>query len=122
MIEDLYHEIRTGLLAQGHRSADMDVDEDIEHCAYRSNDGQSRCAAGMAIPDHLYRPAMEDTSIDGVLDRYSDLKTYLIERYQTDEDSLRRLLRAVQEIHDNEEPEDWKYHLVEDFEVFNRER
>lgn len=68
-------------------------------CAYRGDNGLM-CAIGVLIPDDVYDPDMEDTSITSLFEEFP---------YFSDNWSLVRvdLLQRLQQIHDNWEENQW---------------
>jgi len=63
-------QIIRGLIAQG-RSA-----HDGISCRYRTADGR-KCGIGQLIPDHLYRPEMENEFFSGLFTRWPAVATHL---------------------------------------------
>jgi hypothetical protein len=75
--------------------------EPVEQCRYRGDNGL-KCAAGILIPDALYRPVMEGFGV-----MHGSVSAGLPE---VDLDSL-PLLRALQIVHDTSLPEHWAREL-----------
>ena len=62
--QEVFDKVRTHLLAQGRKSV-IHCGTYEETCAYRSLDGS--CAVGCLIPDELYDPEIEGTTVEGLL-------------------------------------------------------
>jgi hypothetical protein len=72
-------------------------------CAYRGKNG-AKCAVGILIPDELYAPDMEGTTIDGPVIRMALKKVVSSEVHYN-------LIEALQNVHDKSCPDDWKMNL-----------
>lgn len=104
--QEIFDKVATHLLTQGKRSETVAGD-----CAYRGADG-TKCAAGVLIADEFYRPEFEGIAI--TVDRNGDdlepqaerVRQALFKSGLKEWDQL-RLVRALQKVHDREEPEDW---------------
>ncbi len=85
-----------------------------EMCAYRGNGGTLACAAGCLITDDRYTSDMEGYGID-LLSNAAKLPTV---KYFTELGYNKRMISALQTIHDNNPPEKWKRKLeiLEDME------
>jgi hypothetical protein len=66
-------------------------------CRYRTPDGL-KCAAGIFIPDSIYRPEMENSVLSIILNRYPDLRSYL--QTLMDDNSIDKLT-YLQRVHDD---------------------
>lgn len=85
-------------------------------CKYRQNGKAGctiRCAAGHLIPDAEYDPIMEGGTIGGKSDA-STIVTACIQREGHDVE----LVKALQLVHDDMDPEDWPAALKEVAEGF----
>lgn len=89
------------LRAQGCRAMSTSRAGAFYGCAYRGfND--TKCAAGVFIPDEAYSPNMEGCAIDSVLRKHCNAPwAQALVPYVW-------LLRALQEIHDNIDPSCWE--------------
>jgi hypothetical protein len=74
-----------------------------EKCMYRGYEGR-KCPVGALIPDADYDPSFELKSIVGLMNMYVPQK--LFGHLDTS------ILGAVQDIHDDEEPESWRISLI----------
>lgn len=74
-----------------------DGSSDKPACAYRSKDGK-KCAAGAAITDEEYRPAMEGKNIGAVISLFN------LDRLKEQE----YLLMDLQRVHDNSDVSAWE--------------
>lgn len=77
--------------------------ESNQICMYRGDRGL-RCAIGCLIPDELYRPWMELTQIDQILEEVPALSQHIGEDLH--------LLYSLQSIHDCFKPQYWREKLV----------
>jgi hypothetical protein len=68
-------------------------DVPVARCVYRGSDG-CRCPIGRLLPDHLYNPSMEGSSISQLIENFSD-----IEEHFTPCDVA--FLNDLQLVHDN---------------------
>ena len=84
------------LLKQNERS----IQPDSNYCAYRGKNGL-KCAIGWLIPDELYEERMENYIYLFYGGGFPKLKPFFDQV-----DIL--LLRALQDIHDRDEPKNWK--------------
>lgn len=82
------------LVRQGQRAVGEDG-----HCRYRTPEGL-KCAAGVHIPDDVYRPAMEGTSIGSLIDHVEDFRDQLRPLFPS-----RELAQSLQVTHDK--PSNW---------------
>lgn len=120
-IKDLEHEkqeqtifdiVATHLLTQYERSV-----KDEGGCMYRGK-GNTKCALGCLIPDHLYHPELEDQSVHALVYTYNtftpskkEAAITLLEGLPWVEDHVDFLL-VLQSIHDDYWPEEWVEELV----------
>jgi hypothetical protein len=100
-MQQLFDQVAIHMVQQNAKS----VDDDGDICLYRGS-GRLKCAAGVLIPNELYDDNMEGQSIGQVLAHYPALQ----ERLGLDEQQV-NLLSDLQQIHDDEEPADWREHL-----------
>ena len=84
-------------------------DSTTGYCLYRGPNG-TRCAIGILIPDKLYNPGMEKSSIDSVLTNFPKLADYLESKSMED----RVFMYKLQSCHDDPiTKESMKQKLVE---------
>jgi hypothetical protein len=91
--QEAFDTVARHLLDQGHAATTKD-DEGFLICRYRAANGD-RCAVGCLIPDGLYKPGFEGSSVKGLPAIFSK--------------SLIALLARLQAIHDADNPNDSGY-------------
>lgn len=96
-LQEIFDQCKDHLLKQGRRA-----DNFIGQCMYRSKEGL-KCAIGCFISDEEYQPEMESNSIE-ILCSLFCLNISL---------TRQQLLDALQQTHDNCEPDEWKWELKE---------
>lgn len=125
------------LLKQGGRASEAEGT-----CLYRASDGR-KCAFGVLIPDELYNPILENTTVDHIFGLFSSrLKEQDRQKYDMVAATIRayfgplnveevEFLRTLQQVHDNKPTEWWeielariagKYDLEVDVIIQNRRR
>lgn len=106
--ETVRHLLKQKERSQGHAS-----------CLYRSRTGreegaQLACAIGCHIPDSVYKSAMDDhgegMGVEDLLRLFPDLEVYL-QPGQLKKKYGQTLNQALQVVHDDYEPSEWKYQL-----------
>lgn len=107
--QEIFDKVARHLLTQGQRAETEGGD-----CVYRAEDG-TKCAVGCLIPDELYDPEFEGLLISHI---FGDQAGSLPERAQEKGRQLSRLLgdhfpllKELQEVHDEDEPDEWKIAL-----------
>lgn len=96
--QETFDKVACHLLTQNAKSLFVDPEDGSEVCAYRGVDGL-KCAVGALIPDELYSPAMENVTVNGLLDlRFEALHEHI---QHVD------LLCDLQSIHDVAEVFEW---------------
>lgn len=95
--QQFFQIVASHLLTQGKRSTDG-----TGFCAYRGDNGL-KCALGAVIPDTLYMPKMERKRLREVCTYFPEI-TALIPDYD--------LAVLMQDIHDTNEPKNWKFELA----------
>lgn len=112
---EAFDKVRAHLLEQGTKSiryenlydGDGVITEELETCVYRGEDG-TKCAVGVLIPDDEYNEAF-DNAIDGGTSVATLARGNVVPALQgLDVD----MLISLQNIHDYEEPRDWKAQLA----------
>lgn len=96
--QEIFDTVKTHLLTQG-RQAKLNGDM----CAYHADNGDM-CAAGRLIPSHLYDPTMECKTIKQVFRLYPEVAEHI------GKDNL-VLVEALQDLHDNNDPQYWAAEL-----------
>jgi hypothetical protein len=76
-------------------------------CSYRTNTG-CKCAFGCLIPDSMYEHKMERKNAIYVLDVYKNLRKHL--EIETSSDTY--FIQGLQNIHDENPPEQWENKLI----------
>lgn len=99
--QEVYDQVRDHLLKQNKKSKNpSDPNDGSAKCVYRS--GELRCAAGCLIGDDEYTEEMDYSSDSG----WESLsKKGIFPKEHVD------LIAALQSIHDNRDPSDWKMSL-----------
>jgi hypothetical protein len=98
--QEIFDTVATHLFTQGER-AGIFVDEDDDSgpefkCQYRTPHG-AKCAVGVLLPDEVYDPAMEGSSVLGICEAGFQVPSWIA--------STPNLLRDLQQVHD--EPLSW---------------
>lgn len=93
--QELFVKVANHLLKQGKRSADSN-----DYCLYRGPDGMM-CAAGILIPDEVYKPEMEQQAWYKLVSNF-DFPT-----------EHKDLITDLQIIHDDYPSENWRVHLIQ---------
>lgn len=103
-LQTVFHRVAQHLLAQGKRS------ENNKGCLYRGPDGL-KCAIGVLIPDELYKRGLENTPADdpAVLEVLEEAGVLTLGGPYTNR--LVNLLRQLQLVHDDTQPENWPARL-----------
>jgi hypothetical protein len=94
--QEVFNRVATHMLTQMKRSMRYKM------CAYRGDNGL-KCAVGCLISDENYCPTIEDKTVSSHEVR-SRVEATLGTRL---EETTTRLLRNMQQIHDNTQPSDW---------------
>lgn len=103
----LFDTISAHLLKQGHRSSYPSGEGFAAGCAYRGADGD-KCAVGCIIKDEFYHIGLEDQLV-----YFDEVKEAVSKSIGAKEENIPfNLLVALQQIHDEVEPEDWKESLA----------
>lgn len=109
--QETFDTVASHLLTQNRKSTSFVTRSARIMCAYRGDEG-CKCAAGVLIPDNKYDPYMEGGNVVPAtradMTEASQLVTSCIECEGHDT----RLVRALQVIHDQHEPELWKERLA----------
>ena len=105
--QEFYNHTRDHLLEQGKKCQRGKVTNpwSFNGCLYRKR--MMACALGASIPDDFYNKKMECEDIENVLQISPEL--YLLWNIDSDKDF--DFLRDLQQIHDENNPEDWKDEL-----------
>lgn len=124
--QEIYNKIKQHLLSQNERSItivpSIHDDEGYVVCAYRSDDGNLKCAVGALITDDAYSKELEDKSwYKPVVAKALVESGVKVEAYSrssngnfydwVNADPIRKLLDTAQKIHDAEEVELWQREL-----------
>ena len=124
--QEIYNKIKQHLLSQNERSItivpSIHDDEGYDVCAYRSDDGNLKCAVGALITDDAYSKELEDKSwYNPVVAKALVESGVKVEAYSNSSndsfydwlnaDPIRKLLDTAQKIHDAEEVELWQGYL-----------
>lgn len=124
--QEIYNKIKQHLLSQNERSItivpSIHDDEGYDVCAYRSDDGNLKCAVGALITDDAYSKELEDKSwYNPVVAKALVESGVKVEAYSrssngsfidwVNADPIRKLLDTAQHIHDAEEVELWQGYL-----------
>ncbi|MER9178914.1 hypothetical protein [Mesorhizobium sp. M0767] len=101
--QEIYDTVAKHLLAQGKRATTGQTSSyGGDSCAYRG-EGDTKCAAGCLIPDDLYKPDMEGDSVF-----HEDILTVMPTWFKENVN----LIGALQNVHDNREPWEWRKALA----------
>ena len=124
--QEIYNKIKQHLLSQNERSItivpSIHDDEGYDVCAYRSDDGNLKCAVGALITDDAYSKELEDKSwynpvvAKALVESGVKVKAYSRSSNGSfidwvNADPIRKLLDTAQHIHDAEEVELWQGYL-----------
>ena len=125
--QEIYNKIKQHLLSQNKRSIASVPSrrydgENDEVCAYRSDDGNLKCAVGALITDDAYSKELEDKPwYNPVVAKALVESGVKVEAYSrssngcfydwVNADPIRKLLDTAQRIHDAEEVELWQREL-----------
>ena len=98
--QEIFDTVATHLFTQGER-AGIFVDEDDDsgpefECRYRTPQG-AKCAVGVLLPDEVYDPGMEGSSVQGICEGSFQVPSWIA--------STLSLLMDLQHVHD--EPLSW---------------
>lgn len=115
--QDTFNIVAEHLLKQGDRAA-----ADGSMCLYRAPDGK-KCAFGVLIPDELYDPILENTTVDHIFGRIGNPRVSNSVKYEEVTVKIREhigpidseeieFLRKLQQIHDTTPPEYWDLQLA----------
>ena len=123
-LQEIYNKIKQHLLSQNERSIASvpSIHDDEEHdiCAYRSDDGNLKCAVGVLISDESYHTNLEDKSFytplvaSALAKSGIDTGAYVhgVSELSFDdwinESPDRALLNGAQAIHDTVEVDGWQ--------------
>jgi hypothetical protein len=93
--QEIFDTVATHLFTQGER-AGIFVDEDDDsgpefECRYRTPQG-AKCAVGVLLPDEVYDPTMEGSSVQGICERGFQVPLWMA--------STLSLLMDLQQVHD----------------------
>lgn len=111
--QDLFDKVADHLLTQGARSINLiDVSGDMG-CAYRGEDGL-KCAIGALIPDEFYSRHIEGKGVGSFA-----VKEVLLRCGVGTDRSTLDLLKALQDMHDKEDPFCWRKSLIYLADSFN---
>lgn len=109
--QEVFDQAAKHLLTQKRQSKKTDVDEE---CLYRGPKGL-QCAAGCFIAEDEYHAEMEGIPWDSLEDFY--VNNPEIEKPQSFEPAFleihRSLIKALQKLHDDNPPKEWKSKLIE---------
>ena len=105
-LQEIFDKVATHLLTQNKKAQSPVVPgEQIKpKCLYRAPDG-SKCAVGCLIPDDLYDPAIEGSSVAD--DIVWEAATGELDYDRAEEFALGDLLTQLQITHDEDEVEYW---------------
>lgn len=119
--QEIFDKVATHLLTQNHKAqtllADTNGDSSLA-CAYRSYDGRS-CAVGCLIPDDMYDPAIEGTSIDywPTKKHTEEFRLKFVDLIKNETDTGEQiqskfdLLKVLQHVHDHNDTSLWRVKL-----------
>lgn len=101
--QEIFTAVATHLLTQNQKSLLYPNDSE---CAYRGTNG-TKCAVGVLIKDEFYSPGLEHKRAD------SPHVLAALEKSigRSVEDDEIKMLRALQSLHDNQEPRFWAERL-----------
>lgn len=86
---------------------------DRQYCMYKDPRG-NKCAVGHIIPTSKYRSVLEHLDASDVCIKYPSIVDSIKRKYKlTDVVNITELLIKLQNIHDFNEPEDWKQKFIE---------
>lgn len=92
-LQQIFDQAYNGVVAQGGQSSDT-----VGRCMYRGPEGR-KCAVGHLLPDELYRPNMEGTTVDyGATVLKASLRQVGID---LDDKPTKLLVIRMQAIHDD---------------------
>lgn len=97
--QSIFDTVAKHLLTQGEQSYD-----EVYGCLYRGPEGRT-CAIGCLIDDKYYDPDMEGRNIDGLYDEFFGM-------FPDGFFQHRKLLAALQEMHDGLPPQLWADELM----------
>ena len=114
-LREIYWQVKTHMLTQNQRCLSA---TDGKTCQYRSSEGL-HCAVGCLIPDQYYNSDMEGCSISDMIETEDEydchykesiaLKRALIRSdINIGEEAIIDLLKDLQRVHDDHEPEEWE--------------
>jgi len=105
--QEIYNQVKKHLLKQNEKSTNDG------YCVYRSEKGL-KCAIGGILPDDLYHESMDKMmdSIIGIMSNFPRVKEYFGRGNEN-------LLRELQIIHDDYEPNAWHVKLIYVAKMFN---
>lgn len=111
--QDLFNKVADHLLSQGQRSISLIASTGDMGCAYRGEDGL-KCAIGALIPDEIYSRHIEGKSVVSLA-----VKKILPRCGVGTDLSTLEFLKALQDIHDKEDPFCWRKSLIYLADSFN---
>jgi len=104
-LQTIFNRAADHLLTQNKKSLTLN---NLAACAYRG-DGGLKCAAGCLIDDKFYSPSMEGLAAHAP-DVMEGIQQSLGISYGIDDDE-ERLIGWLQDLHDDNPPEDWNKKL-----------
>lgn len=105
--QEVFDQVAQHLLAQGIKSMQED-----QNCLYRL--GDLKCAAGCLIGDDEYTPSMDISGVDKEGQSQGSAWNSLIKRELVPDTIHTGLIIRLQEIHDDNCPDEWE-ELLEEF-------
>jgi hypothetical protein len=105
--QDLFNKAARHLLRQNQQCLDED-----DGCVYRGPDGM-KCAIGALFPNAVYEKGMEMTSVSQLINDFPKVRKYLGGVRNAE------FLQRLQDVHDDNNPEEWPERLVEVASEFN---
>lgn len=105
-LQDVFNTVATHLLKQNERSGGAKA------CLYR--DGPLKCAVGVLIADEHYRPDLEEKGANSYL-----VMQALTRSGWPESTKAESLYYALQVVHDDFEPEEWREKLASVAKLYN---
>ena len=102
---EVFNKVEEHLLSQGERSVKF-----LDMCAYRGARGL-RCAVGCLIKDEFYHEGIEGLAMwagEKINERHFMLEEALVNSGIDLDYAMPRMLKDLQDLHDNENPEVWE--------------